>query len=192
MDVIDYACPKSDIGLTILGDKRGPWGFGENKRDLQHIYVHDDVIEWKHFPHYWPFVWGIHWSPVNSLHKGQWRRALMFSLICTRMNGWVNSREAGDLRSHRAHHDVIVMIIKDESVVFSNAYMEHQTKIKYYWKESSTYVKSSLFSASPFLFLIILYLHIPNNFKSFGICKYRIIRKRNDGAEKNRHIYDEW
>ena len=27
-------------------------------------------------------VWGIHWSPVNSLTKGQWRRALMFSLIC--------------------------------------------------------------------------------------------------------------
>ena len=43
---------------------------------------HDDVIKWKHFPRYWSFVWGIHWSPVNSPHKGQWRRALMFSLIC--------------------------------------------------------------------------------------------------------------
>ena len=27
---------------------------------------HDDVIKWKHFPHYWPFVRGIHRSPVNS------------------------------------------------------------------------------------------------------------------------------
>ena len=27
---------------------------------------HDDVIKWKHFPRYWPFVRGIHWSPVNS------------------------------------------------------------------------------------------------------------------------------
>ena len=26
-----------------------------------------------------------------------------------RINGWVNNREAGNLRSHRAHHDVIVM-----------------------------------------------------------------------------------
>ena len=43
---------------------------------------HDDVIEWKHFPRYWPFVRGIHRSPVNSPHKGQWRGALMFSLIC--------------------------------------------------------------------------------------------------------------
>ena len=41
---------------------------------------HDDVIKWKHFPRYWPFVRGIHRSPVNSPHKGQWRGALMFSL----------------------------------------------------------------------------------------------------------------
>ena len=43
------------------------------------ILSHDDVIKWKHFPRYWPFVRGIHLSPVNSPHKGQWRRALMFS-----------------------------------------------------------------------------------------------------------------
>ena len=70
---------------------------------------HDDVIKWKHFPRYWPFVRGIHRSPVNSPHKGQWRGALMFSLICTRINGWVNNGEAGDLRRHRAHYDVTVL-----------------------------------------------------------------------------------
>ena len=42
---------------------------------------HDDVIKWKHFPHYWPFVRGIHWSPVDSPYKGQWCGALMVSLI---------------------------------------------------------------------------------------------------------------
>ena len=47
--------------------------------------------------------------PVNSPHKGQWRGALMFSLIWTSTNGLVNNREAGDLRRHRAHY-VIVMI----------------------------------------------------------------------------------
>ena len=41
---------------------------------------------------------GIHRSPVNSPHKGQWRGALIFSLICVWTNGWVNNREAGDLR----------------------------------------------------------------------------------------------
>ena len=42
-------------------------------------------------------------------HKGQWRGASMFSLICVWINGWVNNRQAGDLRRYRAHYDVIVM-----------------------------------------------------------------------------------
>ena len=73
-------------------------------------YVHDDVIKWKHFPRNWPFVRGIHRSPVNSPHKGQWRGALMFSLIYVWINDWVNNRKAGDLRRYCAHYDVIVMI----------------------------------------------------------------------------------
>ena len=40
--------------------------------------------------------------PVNSPHKGQWHGALMFSLICVWINGWVNNHEASD-------YDVIVM-----------------------------------------------------------------------------------
>ena len=77
---------------------------------------HDNVIKWKHFPRYWPFVRGIHRSPVNSPHKGQWRRALMFSLICVWINGWVNNREAGDLRRYCAHFDVTVMLWKIRKV----------------------------------------------------------------------------
>ena len=73
------------------------------------LVTHDDVIKWKHFPRYWPFVRGIHRSPVNSPHKGQWRGALMFTLICARINVWVNNHEAGDLRRNRVHYDVIVM-----------------------------------------------------------------------------------
>ena len=73
------------------------------------LSAHDDVIKWKHFPRYWPFVWGIHRSPVNSPHKGQWRGVLIFSLICVWINGWVNNRQAGDLRRHRGHYDVNVM-----------------------------------------------------------------------------------
>ena len=91
------------------GDK-----LGEN-----HEYLRDDVIKWKHFPHYWPFVYGIHRSPVNSPHKGQWRGALMYSLICARINGWVNNREAIDLRRHRAHYDAIVMyVIKQKKPIY--------------------------------------------------------------------------
>ena len=65
----------------------------------------------KKIPRYWPFVRGIHRSPVNSPHKGQWRGALKFSLIYVWKNGWVNNREAGDLRRYRAHYDVIVMLM---------------------------------------------------------------------------------
>ena len=43
------------------------------------------------------------------MHKGQWRRALMFSLICPWINSWVNNHEAGDLKRHRFHYDVIAM-----------------------------------------------------------------------------------
>ena len=67
------------------------------------------LIKWKHFPLYWPFVWGIHQSPVNSPHEGQWCETLMFSLICPWTNGWVNNRDAGDLRRHHDHYDVTVM-----------------------------------------------------------------------------------
>ena len=58
---------------------------------------------------YCSFVRGIHRRPVNSPHKGQWREALMFSLIFPWTNGWVDNRDAGDLRRHGAHYSVIVM-----------------------------------------------------------------------------------
>ena len=54
-------------------------------------------------------LWGNHRSSVNSPHKGQWRIDLMCSLTCAWINGWVNNREAGELRLHCAHYDIIVM-----------------------------------------------------------------------------------
>ena len=72
---------------------------------------HDDVIQWKNFPRYWPFVQGIHRSPVNSSYKGQWCGALMFSLISAWVNSWVSNGQAGDLRRHRAHYDVIIIML---------------------------------------------------------------------------------
>ena len=57
------------------------------------------------------FMRGIRRSPVNSPHNGQWLGALMFSLICTWTNSWANTGDAGDLKRHRAHYDVIIMHI---------------------------------------------------------------------------------
>ena len=59
---------------------------------------------WRHqlkTSHYWPFVRGIHQSPVDSPQKGQWHGALT--------NGWANDRDAGELRWHHAHYDITVM-----------------------------------------------------------------------------------
>ena len=92
---------KSSLALCLLMAWQC-WGRNDD--------CYDDVIEWKHFPRNWLFVRGIHRSPVNSPHKGQWRGALMFTLICARINSWVNTREAGDLRRYCPHYDVIVMV----------------------------------------------------------------------------------
>ena len=42
-------------------------------------------------------------------HKGQWRGALIFSLICPWISGWANNREACNVRRHRGPNDVTVM-----------------------------------------------------------------------------------
>ena len=128
IDLIDYRPILSlpvlwtpDKPLSPEGRSNAIWrGMGYGSRLLCYLTVstlHDDVIKWKHFPRYWPSVRRIHRSPVNSPHKGQWCGALMFSLICTGINGWVNNGEAGDLRRHRAHYDFTVMFIKRISVV---------------------------------------------------------------------------
>ena len=98
------------IQVSFIKSHLSKWWFigRDNSKE-----THDGVIKWKHFPRYWPFVRGIHRSTVNSPLKGQWRGALMFSLICARINGWVNNREAGDLRRHCTHYDVNVMTWKD-------------------------------------------------------------------------------
>ena len=93
------SCNDSETGIYLY------W----NVWQFVNMAYHDDVIKWEHFPRYWPLVQGIHWSPVNSAHKGQWRVGLMFSLICAWINDWVNNRMAGDLRRHRTHYDVIAM-----------------------------------------------------------------------------------
>ena len=47
---------------------------------------------------------------ANQGREDQWRGALMSSLIYVWINSWVNVREAGDLRRHVAHYDVIVIV----------------------------------------------------------------------------------
>ena len=99
------------IDPVIAMQLRSSWTrFVVQKSEADHRVAHDGVIKWKLFQRNWPFVRRIHRPPVNFPHKGQWRGALMFSLICAWINGWVNTREAGDLKRHLAHNDVSVML----------------------------------------------------------------------------------
>ena len=102
---------ETNRNLSVWYFKNGyivAWGHihGRWQEELPTSTYYDDVIKWKHFPHYWSLVRGIHRSPVNSPHKDQWRGAWIFSLIYVRINSWVNNREAGDLRRHCTHYDV--------------------------------------------------------------------------------------
>ena len=103
------------------------------------LLSHDDVIKWKHFPCYWPFVREIHRSPLISPRKGQWRGALMFSLICAWINGWVNNYQDDDLRRHRAHYDVTVMEIS----IFKS--MSRRIFKPVFWLTGNTSTNQSLF-----------------------------------------------
>ena len=71
--------------------------------------IQDDVIKWKDFPATGSLCGEFtgHWW--LSLTKTSDAKLWVFSLTCSWINGWVNSREAGDLRRHRAHCDVIVI-----------------------------------------------------------------------------------
>ena len=127
--------------LWLLEDSRSMAGLG-----------HDDVIKWKHSPRYWPFVRGIHRSPVNSPHKGQWRGVLMFTLICVWINGWVNNREAGDLRCYRANYDVTVMIswlLEDSRGMAGRGYCDYWKTVGLGWDKIFLLLEDSKDRAGP-------------------------------------------
>ena len=90
-----------------------------------HRSMHYDVIKWKHFPSNWPFVRGIHrsrWIPHTKTSDAElW----CFVFMCVWINGWVNNREAGDLRLHCGHCDVIIMV----NIRVSNGFPYAQSQI---------------------------------------------------------------
>ena len=77
---IPKLCLKTILLKSQVRSHGGQWV--KERIGARHTTFHDDVIKWKHFPRCWPFVRVIHRSPVDSPHKGQWRGAWIFSLIC--------------------------------------------------------------------------------------------------------------
>ena len=89
--------------ICILSQK-----INTNSVDYRHwttsnFLKHEDIVTWKHFLHYWPFMRRLHLSFMASVHEESIKQALMFYLVLTRTSCWINSWVAGDLRWHDAH-----------------------------------------------------------------------------------------
>ena len=101
--IIIYSITKADVKLRHL--------FTPPDRIRRYVMTqficHDGVIKWKVFR-----VTALcegNRSPVDSLHKGQWRGALMFSLIFAWTNGWANVQDPDVLNRHGVHYDITAM-----------------------------------------------------------------------------------
>ena len=65
------------VMVYSLSDYISDW-YNSDEQNHSRPWQHDDITKWKHFLHQWCFVRGIHGSPLEYPHKGQWRGALMF------------------------------------------------------------------------------------------------------------------
>ena len=93
--------------LSMLSHKQNCHIHVLNKKSIVSNTHHDDVIKWEHSPRYWPFVWGIHWSPVNSPHKWPVTRSFdVFFDLCLnkrlskQSRGWWFETPLGSLWRH--------------------------------------------------------------------------------------------
>ena len=128
------------------------------------VAFHYDVIKWKHFPRYWPFVRGIHRSPLNSPHKGQWRGTLMF-FFNLRLDKWLSKQPRRHWletpsRSLWRHCNVIVWI---------RIYRASPFIPRWYWYHSAT-GQTMMQRNQTYLTVIIGFI--------FSLSNYKVIRAR--------------
>ena len=69
---------------------------------LKRLSTQDDVMACKTFPHYWPFVRGIHRWPVDCPHKGPVMWNFDFFFMYVKNTSRTNSRVVDDFRRHDA------------------------------------------------------------------------------------------
>ena len=83
------------VSLFLVSSKLNPYSITRYRcAKVENVCIgkHDDVVKWKQFLCYCPFVSGIQRSPVDSPHKGHWHGALTFSLIPVRLNKRLSKR----------------------------------------------------------------------------------------------------
>ena len=107
MCFLNIPCFLSVIYIWLVSPQPShiPWHLSNTCSDANH----DDVIKWKYFPRYWPFVrefTGHRWNPRTKASDAELG---CFLWSAPWINGWINNRKSGDLRRHRGHYDVNVM-----------------------------------------------------------------------------------
>ena len=100
----------SDVFIDLLDPEQAGEKTIETPVIWHILLVQTETSQWWHHQR-GPFSALLALCAGISVHRGQWCGALVFSLICAWINGWVNHREAGDLRSYGAHYDVTVMVL---------------------------------------------------------------------------------
>ena len=74
------------------------------------IALNDDVIKWKHFPRYWPLGGESTGQRLSPLTKAS--GAGLWCFLWSPPNGWGSNWNGGDLRRHRSHDDVRLMVYR--------------------------------------------------------------------------------
>ena len=115
LSVVSYKPPQGSPRLFIYVYSCSEGNSMTNKDSITKRYKHtvqnnEDMMTSSNgnfFLRYRPFVRGIHrWIPLTKASDAElW----CFLWSAPWINGWVNNREAGDLRRHRAHYDVTLM-----------------------------------------------------------------------------------
>ena len=67
------------------------------------VLLHDDVMIWKYFLHYWPFGQGIQWLLVDSQHKGPVMQSFESLLDVKLISCLISSAFASDSRCLDTH-----------------------------------------------------------------------------------------
>ena len=101
------------------------------------LIVSNGKTWWRHQMETFSALLAICAGNSNSPYKGQWRGALMFSLICAWISGWINNCEASDFRYYRTHYDVNVMWVK---IICSNVNSIYTIKLPYFGETNICFI----------------------------------------------------
>ena len=109
-----YTC--IDDGNDAAHDDGGPGGESGHWKDKYSQY--DDVIKWKNFPRYWPFVRGIHRSRWIPRTKATDAELCCFLWSAPEPTAKQAIGTPDDLKRHRAHYGVFVTRLKASQNIF--------------------------------------------------------------------------